>query len=67
MIKVITKEYSEGDLAVQDTIITFFNVPIYKHKKTTTNRQVVAILTNTKQQTKIKGFNHETKNKNKKN
>lgn len=56
MIKVITNEYREGDLAVQVTVITFFNIPIFKSRKTTTNNVAVMRLTTSKQSLNIKGF-----------
>lgn len=65
MIKVLTKEYKEGDLAVRTTKVTFLCIPIFKYKKTTTNNKAVAILTTVKQPTKVTGY--EIKNQSKKN
>lgn len=56
MIKVLTKEYREGDLAVKTTEVTFLCIPLFKYKKSTTNNKVVALLTTMQQPTKIKGF-----------
>lgn len=60
MIKTLTQEYREGDLAVRVHIITLFNIPIFTSKNTTTNNAVVDQLTALKPVTKIKGFRHET-------
>ena len=56
MIKVLTKEYREGDLAVKTTEVTFLCMPIFKYKKSTTNNQAVALLTTMEQPKKVKGF-----------
>lgn len=56
MIKIITKEYREGDLAVRTTEVTFLCIPVLKYKKTSTNNQAVKILTSIEQPTNIKGF-----------
>lgn len=56
MIKVLTKEYREGDLAVKTTEVTFLCIPLFKYKKSTTNNKSVALLTTMQQPTKIKGF-----------
>lgn len=56
MIKVLTNEYREGDLAVKTTEVTFLCILIYKYKKTTTNNKAVALLTVQNQPTKVKGF-----------
>lgn len=56
MIKVLTKEYREGDLAVKTTEVTFLCIPLFKYKKSTTNNKAVELLTIVKQPTKIKGF-----------
>lgn len=55
MIKVITKEFREGDYAVKTTLITFFGLTIFKYRKETTNNQAVRALTVIKKQN-IKGF-----------
>lgn len=55
MIKVITKEYRDGDLAVRTTEVTFLCIPVFKFKKTSTNNKAVSLLTVT-QSKKIKGF-----------
>lgn len=56
MIKVLTKEYREGDLAVKTTEVTFLCIPLFKYKKSTTNNRAVELLTIVKQPTKVKGF-----------
>lgn len=54
---MITNEYSEGNLAIREVRITFFYIPVFKYRKTSTNRQAVAILTPAKTKSKqIKGF-----------
>jgi hypothetical protein len=63
---MLTKEYREGDLAVQTTEVTFLCIPIFKYKKVTTNNRAVAMLTVAKSDKKVKGF-YETNNKSKKN
>lgn len=62
MIRKITQEYSEGNLAVRVTIVTFLCIPIFKSKKTSTNNSAVSQLTTIKKSTKIKGFNYENEN-----
>lgn len=56
MIKVVTQEYREGDLAVRTTVVTFLCIPIFKFKKTSTNHVAVNQLTVIKEPVKIKGF-----------
>jgi hypothetical protein len=56
MIKILTKESREGDLAVKTTEVTFLCIPIFKYKKTTTNNKAVALLTVVNQPTKVTGF-----------
>lgn len=56
MIKVLTKECREGDLAVKTTEVTFLCIPIFKYKKTTTNNKAVALLTTVEQPKKVSGF-----------
>lgn len=60
MIKMLTKEYREGDLAVKTTEVTFLYIPIFRYKKTTTNNKAVATLTIVKEPNKTTGFNYET-------
>ena len=55
MIKILTKEYREGDQAVRTTVVTFLCIPIFKYKKLTTNNQAVALLT-VNQPREVKGF-----------
>lgn len=56
MIKMLTKEYREGDLAVKTTEVTFLCIPIFRYRKSTTNNQAVKLLTSISQPTKVKGF-----------
>lgn len=56
MIKVLTKEYREGDQAVKTTVVTFLCIPLFKYKKSTTNNKAVALLTVANQPKKVKGF-----------
>lgn len=57
MIKMLTKEYREGDLAIRTIVVTFLYIPIFRCKKTTTNNKAVQLLTIVKESNKIKGFN----------
>ena len=61
MIRLITEEYREGNLAVHTTTVSFLCIPLFKCKRTSTNSLVVEQLTAIKELTKIKGFEHETK------
>lgn len=56
MIKVLTKEYREGDLAVKTTEVTFLYIPIFRYRKTTTNNLAVKQLTVVQQPSKVNGF-----------
>lgn len=56
MIKVLTKEYREGDLAMKTTEVTFLCIPMFRYKKLTTNNQAVKLLTPASKPEKIKGF-----------
>lgn len=56
MIKVLTKECREGDLAVKTTEVTFLCIPIFKYRKSTTNNKIVAAMTTVQQPSKVKGF-----------
>lgn len=62
MIKKVTQEYREGNLAVKTTIISFLCIPIFKFRETTTNNTVVSQLTVIKELNKIKGFKYENEN-----
>ena len=59
MIKVITNEYREGDSAVITKTIALFGVTIYSSRKTTTNNEIVNLLTVQEKRTVIKGFKNE--------
>ena len=57
MLKVLTSEYREGDQAVKTTVVTFLCIPIFKYKKSSTNNQIVRMLTVVdKPNKKISGF-----------
>ena len=62
MIKKVTQEYREGDLAVRTTVISFLCIPILSYKKTSTNRVAVNQFNKSKERVRIKGFNNETEN-----
>ena len=65
MIKMVTQEHQEGNLAVRTTVVTFFYIPIFKFKKTSTNQMAVRQLTPIKERVQLKGFSYETENKSK--
>lgn len=58
MIKMVTQEYKEGDLAIRTIVVTFLCIPIFKFKKTSTNNVVVGQFTPIKEKeiVKVKGF-----------
>ena len=56
MIKVLTKECREGDLAVKTTEVTLFHIPIFRYRKTTTNNVAVKQLTVISQPPIVEGF-----------
>ena len=58
-MKIITKEFVEGDNAVRTVSVTLFNIPIYKYRKQSTNNNAVNMLTVKSKMTKIKGFTNE--------
>lgn len=60
LINVNRNEFREGDLGVRITKVTFFGIPIFRFRATTTNRQAVALLTVKNKSNKIKGFVNET-------
>lgn len=57
MIKMVTQEYQEGNLAVRTTVVTFLFIPIFRFKSTSTDRVAVNRLTAMKEPIKFKGFN----------
>lgn len=59
MIKQLIQEYREGDRVVRTMIITFFRIPIFKYRKTSTNIVAVRQFTPITKTLKIKGFNNE--------
>lgn len=59
MIKQLVQEYREGDTVVRTIIVTFFRIPVFKYKKTSTNIVVVRQFTPITKTLKIKGFNNE--------
>lgn len=66
MIKMLTKEYREGNFAVKTTEVTFLCIPVFNYKKITANQRAVAALTIADEPFKVKGFKDETKNSSKK-
>lgn len=66
MIKMMVKEYREGDLGVNDIIIKFLGIPVFKYTKTTANYTVVALLTPKSKSNKVTGFRNEADNQGKK-
>lgn len=65
MIDMVSQEYAEDNLAVRTIVITFFHIPIFKFRKTSTNCMTIRQLTPIKKRTQLKGFNYETENKSK--
>lgn len=61
MIKVETKEFVRGNRAIVTSTVTFFNVPIYKASRSTTNNEIIAALSKQEDLSNhiIKGFNNE--------
>lgn len=63
IIKVVTQEYREGDLAVRTTTVTFLHIPIFKFRKTSTNNIAVNQLTVVRELInevkEVKGFKYE--------
>lgn len=62
MIKKITHEYLDNNIAVITTVITLFGITIFKCKETTTNINVInqlAIPAKPTNKKEIKGFKHE--------
>lgn len=62
MIKIITNEYVENNIAIKEIFVTFLNISIFKHIMTSTDNVVVNQLIPIKERTKIKGFKNENKN-----
>lgn len=65
MIRMVTQEYQEGNLAVRTTVVTFLFIPIFKFRKTSTNQMAVRQLAPVKERVTLKGFNYETESKSK--
>ena len=58
IIKMTRNEYREGCLCVRDYKITFFGIPIYRARFTSTNNEALRRLTVfDNSQLHIKGFN----------
>lgn len=55
-MKVLTKEYRDGDYAVRETEISIFNITIFRYKKISTNSKAVALYTIANKSNKITGF-----------
>ena len=60
MIKKIQKEYLENEYAVCIVKLIIFGITVYVNKTYTTNKNIIHSLT--KLDTKVIGFNDETKN-----
>ena len=58
MFHIEMSEYKEGDNAVRTKTITLFGIVIYSSRETTTNNNIVSLLT-AKKRTIIKGFKNE--------
>lgn len=57
MIKIIDKEYREGDLGVRTITVTLFGLTVFSKKKTTTNNKAVTMLTSlSRPSKKVSGF-----------
>lgn len=63
MIKIKTREYREGDLAIKIVKVTFLGILILERKESTTNNNIVDALTTREHPNKINGF-YGIKNKN---
>ena len=59
MIKLETNEYSKDGVAIRVTQVTIFNIPVYKFKEMSTNKDIVNQLTVTSKPNKVKGFKNE--------
>ena len=59
MIKKIQKEYLENEYAVCIVKLIIFSITVYVNKTYTTNKNIIHSLT--KLDTKVIGFNDETK------
>lgn len=58
IIKVYRDEFREGYLGVRTWLITFFGIPIFRARLTSTNNQAVRTLTVVEEKkTKVIGFN----------
>lgn len=56
MIKMLTQEYREGNLAVRTIVITFFGIPVFRFRKTSTNNIAVRQLSELKETFKVNGY-----------
>ena len=66
MIKINKKEYIKDGIAINETKITFIGITIFKRYSTTTNSNIVKVLSNTEiiKPRAIIGFkNNENKSK----
>lgn len=62
IIKKIWKEYKKDKMGVQERVVTFFGITIYKAMNTTTNSDTVRKLSTLDEaQLHIKGFNNSIK------
>ena len=57
IVKMTRNEYRESHLCVRDYKVTFFGIPIYRAKFTSTNNEALRKLTILKEtQLQVKGF-----------
>lgn len=54
-MNISSAEYSTGEVAIYETIIKIFGIIVYKHRRTTTNSNVLNCF-NSPNITKVKGF-----------
>lgn len=59
MIKIVTNEYVENNIAIKETSFTFLSITIFKRILTSTDNVAVNQLIPIKERTKIKGFKNE--------
>ncbi len=63
MIKKIEQDYKDDNLAIRECFITFLGIPIFRHKSTTTNSNIVGSYNSINDRIKIEGFKNENKSK----
>jgi len=62
VLKFSRNEYRDGNVAARDYYVTFFGIPIYSARFTSTNSEAIQKLTSINKQIHVCGF---TRNKNK--